>query len=63
MNTAKNDVFIGFQLGNCYLVMGGLKIEFWWGRDKNLVGESLLRVGGVKGVSNFSAGDSQCQKL
>ena len=59
MNTAKNDVFIGFQLGNCYLVMGGLKIEFWWGRDKNLVGESLLRVGG----SNFSAGDSQCQKL
>ena len=46
MNTAKNDVFIGFQLGNCYLVMGGLKIEFWWGRDKNLVRESLLRVGG-----------------
>ena len=60
MTTAKNDVFIGFQLGNCYLVMGGLKIEFWWGRDKNLVGKSLLRVGGM---SNFSAGDSQCQKL
>ena len=35
MTTAKNKIFIGLLLENCYLVG---EMNFWWGeRDKNLV--------------------------
>ena len=36
MTTAKNKVFIGLLLENCYLVR---EMTFWWGKggDKNLV--------------------------
>ena len=34
MTTAKNDVFIGLELRNCYLVGGGVGgIDFWWGES------------------------------
>ena len=35
MTTAKNDVFIGFQLENCYLVEG---IKIWWVGDEQIFG-------------------------
>ena len=37
--------FFGLQLENFYL--GGGRIDFWWGGNKNLVGESLLTVRGI----------------
>ena len=47
MTTAKNEVFIGLQLENCYLVGG---IKFWWGEP---TGEAFLHVGEM---SKFSPG-------
>ena len=49
MTTAEDEVFIGLQYENCYLVR---VMNLWWG-DKNLVGRSLVgEFFLVQGMSN-----------
>ena len=48
MTTAKNEVFIGLQLENCYLVEG----ELTFGGGQGLLGGDFL---GGGGMSKFSA--------
>ena len=46
--TAKNEVFIGLEHKNCYLVWG---IDLWW--DKGILGVIFSRCGGM---TKFSTG-------
>ena len=41
MTTVKNDIFIWLSAENFYSVGGGggVRIDFWWGGNKNLMGK------------------------
>ena len=55
MTTAKNKVFIGLLLENCYLVG---EMNFWWGEDENLLrrksnAERIFPGGGDEQILDF----------